>query len=332
MVKTTRVTVSLSLLLTLSGCASLWSAAEGPLTRHNRAPVFTAHDGQIHDPDARSFVARGINLQYGDDPKRARPAIAAIASVHADIIRLELRRNTTAWQVRRALDEAVRARIPVMLMYWESDITCGTDAGILKRDVHDLWLKRWQGVLREAKYQPYLMLNLANEWGKGDGDYADYLATYTGLIQDMRQAGLRMPLVIDAAECGQDTGSFLDGRGAQLQAADPLHNLIVSVHAYNKPWNSDALIDRHIADLKAEGVPFLIGEFGDRELVEDGNAVDHLHLMQQAEAEGVGWLAWSWKGNGGATKVLDMSRQYGTADLTRRGQDIVDGPGGLKAQ
>ena len=310
-------------LLALTGCASLWSAATGPMTRHSHAATFTTRDGSIYRPDGAAFTARGVNLQYGDDPERALPAIAAIAGVHANIIRLELRRNTTAWQVRRALDAAVRRKIPVMVMYWESDITCGTDSALLQRDVRALWLERWAGILREAKYQPYLMVNLANEWGGADGNYAGYLATYGDLIKEMRAKGYRMPLVVDAAECGQDTGSFLQGRGAQLQAADPLHNVIVSVHAYNKYWRDDALIDRHIAELRAAGVPFLIGEFGDRELVEDGNAVDHLHLMATAGAAGVGWIAWSWKGNGGATRVLDMSRDYGSADLTRRGQDIV---------
>ena len=45
--------------------------------------------------------------------------------------------------------------------------------------------------------------------------------------------------------------------------------------------------------------------------------------MQTATAQGVGWLAWSWKGNGGATQVLDMSKRYGRTDLTRRGQEVV---------
>lgn len=294
--------------------------------------TFTAHDGGIFTPDGKPFVARGINLQYGDRPERALPALAAIASTGANIVRLELRRNTSAEALRQALDEAARLKLPVMLMYWESDITCGHDTGVLRRDVHDLWLNRWAGVLSDPRYHSLVMLNIANEWGSSADDFRDYMATYTGLIHDLRTGGLAMPIVIDAADCGQATESFLDGRGQALVDADPLHNVIVSVHAYNKPWNAPARIDAHIDDLKATGLPFLIGEFGDRELLEDGNnCVDHLHLMQVANSQGVGWIAWSWKGNGGATKVLDMSRSYGTVDLTRRGQDVVDSPAGIKA-
>jgi mannan endo-1,4-beta-mannosidase len=157
------------------------------------------------------------------------------------------------------------------------------------------------------------------------------MATYTDLIRAMRSRGFRAPIVIDAADCGQATQSFLNGRGKTLQALDPLHNVIVSVHAYNLPWNSPQKIDQNISDLHKEGVPFLLGEFGDRELFEAGNAVDHLHLMQAAQQTRTGWISWSWKGNGGITKVLDMSENYGKVRLTRRGHDVVDGPYGLRA-
>ncbi len=315
--------------LTLTSCTTLQSAYDA--LHKTPAPVFHTQGSDIYTPDGTKFVARGINLQYGDNPRAALPAIKAISSTGANIIRLQLRRDTTAQDLKKALDAAVARKLPIMVFYWEQDITCGTDSARLRRDTGDLWLRRWADVLNTRKYQPYLMLNIANEWGTSKDGYASYMATYTDLIRAMRARGYRAPIVIDAADCGQQTGTFLEGRGKTLQALDPLHNLIVSVHAYNKSWNSPEKIDRNIADLRAEGVPFLLGEFGDRELVEDGNAVDHLHLMQQAHDTGTGWITWSWKGNGGATKVLDMSETYGKVKLTRRGHDIVDGPYGLRA-
>lgn len=317
------------LTLTMSGCTTLQSALDA--LHKAPAPVFHTEGSDILRPDGTPFIARGINLQYGDNPKAALPAIRAISSTGANIIRLQLRRNTSAKDLRKALDAAVRRKLPVMVFYWESDITCGTDSAHLRRDTRDLWLTRWADVLNERKYQPYLMLNIANEWGSSKDNYAGYMATYTDLVRALRARGYRAPIVIDAADCGQATSSFLEGRGKTLQALDPLHNLIVSVHAYNKPWNAPEKIDRNIADLRAEGVPFLLGEFGDRELVEDGNAVDHLHLMQAAQETGTGWITWSWKGNGGVTRVLDMSESYGKVKLTRRGREIVDGPYGLRA-
>jgi len=321
--------LTIALVLVLASCAPAQSAYD--IILQKPAPVFHTEGSAILRPDGTAFIARGINLQYGDNPKAALPAIKAISSTGANIIRLQLRRNTSAKDLRKALDAAVKRKLPVMMFYWEQDITCGTDSARLRKDTGDLWLRRWADVLNERKYQPYLMLNIANEWGTSKDNYAGYMATYSDLIRAMRARGYRAPIVIDAADCGQATGSFLDGRGKALQAADPLHNLIGSVHAYNKPWNSAEKIDSNIAALRAEGIPFLLGEFGDRELVEDGNAVDHLHLMQTAQETGTGWITWSWKGNGGATQVLDMSESYGKVSLTRRGHEIVDGPYGLRA-
>jgi mannan endo-1,4-beta-mannosidase len=321
--------LAIALTVVLASCAPLQSAYD--VIRQKPAPVFQTRDGEIYAPDGTPFIARGINLQYGDNPKAALPAIRAIASTNANIVRLQLRRDTSAKDLKKALDAAVARKLPVMVFYWEQDITCASNSARLRKDTGDLWLTRWADVLNARKYQPYLMLNIANEWGTSKDNYAGYMATYKDLIRAMRSRGFRAPIVIDAADCGQATGSFLDGRGKALQAADPLHNLIVSVHAYNKPWNSPEKIDQNIAALRAEGVPFLLGEFGDRALVEDGNAVDHLHLMQAAQETGTGWITWSWKGNGGATRVLDMSDSYGKVRLTRRGHEIVDGPYGLKA-
>lgn len=324
---TLRAMLLVGLTLVLASCTTLETARDIVLQRP--APVFQARDGEIYTPEGKLFVARGVNLQYGDNPNAALPAIAAIASVKANIIRLQLRRDTSADDLRKALDAAVKLKMPVMVFYWESDITCASDSALLRKDTEELWLTRWAGVLSARKYQPYLMLNIANEWGTSKDGYADFMATYAGLIKAFRARGFRAPIVIDAANCGQATESFLDGRAKALQAADPQHNLIVSVHAYNRPWNTPEAIDRHIAELRAEGVPFLLGEFGDRELVEDGNAVDHLHLMKMADAQKIGWITWSWKGNGGVTRVLDMSESYSEAKLTRRGEDIVNGPHGL---
>ncbi|MDI7775695.1 cellulase family glycosylhydrolase [Asticcacaulis sp. EMRT-3] len=316
----------------LTGCASVWRNGFGLLPERGPPPaVFEARDGQIFTPDGAPFIMRGVNLQYGDRPGRAWSAIKAIKASGANIIRLELRANTSAHDLRRALNQAVRLKMPVMVMLWEQDVTCSHDSTALRFHVQALWMNRWAQVLNDRKYQPYLMLNIANEWGTSDNHFRSYISTYSELVSALRGHGYRMPLVIDAADCGQNVSSFLEGRGAALQAADPRHNLILSVHAYNKPWNSREKIDANIDALKATGVPFIIGEFGSSQLVEDGSSVDHLYLMHEAQAKGVGWIAWSWKGNGGASQVLDMSRDYGKARLTQHGEDVVNGPDGLKA-
>lgn len=315
----------------LAGCARLWNTDFRLFPEGAPPPVFHVQGDVLLTPQDKPFVARGIDLQYGDNPARAYPAIAAIAGQGANLIRLELRADTSAHDLRRALNRAVRLKMPVMVMLWEKDVTCGRDPAVLRHYAQDLWMGRWSSVLLERKYQPYLMLNIANEWGESANGFGDYLSSYRELIGALRARGYRMPLVIDAADCGQNPASFTEGRGAALEAADPLHNTIFSVHAYNRPWSDHARIDANLAALQATRLPVLLGEFGSRQLVEDGASVDHLYLMQRAQAMGIGWLAWSWKGNGGPSQVLDMSKSYGRADLSQHGEDVINGPDGIRA-
>ena len=164
--------------IALSGCAEIDAWREPvppPVARDDTTPVFHVEGAQILTPSGQPFVARGINLQYGDSPALKYPSIAVIASVKANIVRLELRRNTTAGQLRTALDQFAAEKLPVMAMYWEQDITCHASGHILRRDVDRLWMKRWRPVLQDPKYAPYLMLNLANEWGTSKGNYEAYI-------------------------------------------------------------------------------------------------------------------------------------------------------------
>ena len=294
---------------------------------------FTTANGIIYDSAGREFIARGINLQYGDNPSSAAPAIQRIADVCANIVRLQLRRNTTATQLQTALDQIVSNNMVAMPFLWENNITCSNDAAVLETDVQNLWLGEWLPVLSQAQYTPYLLINIANEWGPFGTNVADWNAwatTYTGIIADFRTAGFTEPLVIDAPHCGQQYNAFIDsGRGQQLIDADPLGNIILSTHAYNALWNSQTEMDANIDALIALGLPFLYGEFGSSSFEAPANDIDHLRLMERAQLDSFGWIAWSWFGNGGDAVILNMATSHDTNELTAHGQDIVNTNNGL---
>lgn len=287
-------------------------------------------NGKLFSPSGSPFVPRGINLQYGDNPTSALSAITPIANTGANIVRLQLRKTTTAAQLRSALDAIVAKKMVAMPMYWESDVTCQSSSSPLLTAVSSLWLGSWKSVLQDSKYHGKILLNVANEWGEDTNNYADYLSTYKSVIKSLRSGGYTMPLVIDAAHCGQYVDSFLSGRGAQLLNADPKKNLVFSVHAYNWKWDTHAEIDSAIAALKAQKLTFMFGEFGDYHFQAPNN-IDHYYLLNKTQDESVGWIAWSWKGNGSGTEeVLDMSYNYDSINLTTHGNDIVYGEDGLK--
>lgn len=284
----------------------------------------------LYSPAGHLFIPRGINLQYGDHPAAALPAIAELAATGANIVRLQLRRDTPAADLKLALDAIVSQGMVAMPMYWEEDITCQSSASALKTAVTALWLARWKSTLLDPAYRGKILVNIANEWGSSQ-DWSSYIRTYRQVIGQFRQAGFNMPLVIDAADCGQNPDTFLQGRASTLQQADAANNLLFSLHPYHDRWNSTLKIEAILNQYQQQAIPLILGEFGDNEFQADGgHNVDHLALMASARRRQLGWIAWSWHGNGSGYEVLDMSSQYEPASLSRRGLDIVYGNDGLQ--
>lgn len=255
------------------------------------AQVLTVADQQLLDATGKPLMLRGINLQYGDNPEARLSAVAPIGETQANVVRLQLRRDTTAAQLRAALDAIVAQGMVAMPMLWEEDITCSNDESVLLADVDALWFSEWLPVLAEAKYQSYLMINIANEWGPSNifaadsGEYADWVSTYESLITGFRDAGFNVPLVIDAPGCGQDYYAFLGGRAEQLMAHDPANNILFSAHAYHSTWDTRDEISQAMQALQTAGLPAIVGEFGGSGF-QAPNVVPHQQLMQLAEGDG----------------------------------------------
>lgn len=255
------------------------------------AQVMTIEGTTILDATGEAFMARGINLQYGDNPSIRLAGIAPIAETQANIVRLQLRRNTTASQLEDALDALVEQDLVAMPMLWEEDITCSNDAAVLLDDVDNLWLGEWLPVLASAEYQDHLMINIANEWGPMNvfdpqsSAYDEWVSTYESIITGFRDAGFKVPLVIDAAHCGQDFYVYLGGRGQQLLEHDPETNLIFSPHAYFNNWNTAEKVKSNMKRLQDEGYSVLLGEFGGSGF-QAPNDVDHINLIQQGAGDG----------------------------------------------
>lgn len=141
--------------------------------------------------------------------------------------------------------------------------------------------------------------------------------------------------MIDAAHCGQNTSVLANGGAARIAGADKYRNVIFSVHAY---WSfqTAAQIDAAATTVRASGYPFVWGEFGQLAF-QPGQATDHRYLMQMSNRDGLGYLAWSWKGNGtwDNQTVLDMSYNEGLVavstsapyglQLTPYGLQVVNG-------
>lgn len=294
---------------------------------------FLVTGSKIVDPTGKEFLIRGVSLQYGDNPAEAIRSFGPIAEAGANLVRIlwweadnreHGQPQTTVEEMEASIAGAVAAGLVAMPEFHGA--TCSGKAKDLRRVV-DRWVEV-AGVLAKPYYAQHMLLNIANEWGHIDMPRGAYVEEYSEAIRRLRAAGYRNLLVIDASHCGQDIRPVVDGGGHRLLGADPLRRVVFSAHAYNWLWDTPEEMEHNLTLLWASGLPYIFGEYGSREF--DG--VDDLWLRERCAQLGIGWIAWSWKGNGGEAAVLDMSKRYEAVDLTAYGERVVHGPHGLRAE
>ncbi len=183
------------------------------------------------------------------------------------------------------------------------------------------------------KHQPYLIINLANEWGAtwdpsslgstAKAQDTNFVNTYINLVKQLRRAGVTVPIMIDAPDGGSN-GKFLITNGASLESKDSLHNILLSVHTYWTVENgviSSCPSDYHtyVQLLQTSGLPFIFGEVSDWSVASDGTdyestppvnfvcpakgssnqyGVDYDAILNDACDDDIGYLAWAWYQDG----------------------------------
>lgn len=272
---------------------------EGRPRPSENAPVLSSDGSQLLDATGESVLLRGVNLQYGDNPLERINGITSIQEVGSNVVRLQLRSDTTADELEAALLTAVDAGLVAIVTYWEPEVACAADDEALFGAVNDLWLNEWVPVLVQDRFQPHVMLNLASKWGPTgifnsySQGYRIYIDNYKAVIRQMRRAGFRNPIVIDAPGCGQDYHAFLGNRGRELLAADDEENIVLSVHAFGSHWRDRDDMASAMELLEGERIPVVVSEFGDANVEED--AIRHQDLMVLAAGDKAAQLPIDWQ-------------------------------------
>ena len=185
------------------------------------------------------------------------------------------------------------------------------------------------------EHRRWLILNIANEAGttgvNGPNQAFDreFSRVYRDAIRDIRATGLRIPLVIDAANFGTDRfGLWNTWEG--LRDSDPESNLLFSMHTYFGGSMSDRefILNLVVNEARDMNIPMIFGE-GPQGNSDNGDGTCSfspwelgLDLFQENE---FGWLIWSW----GAAPNTDCRDANGENrfDLTAAGQPFVDSNG-----
>jgi mannan endo-1,4-beta-mannosidase len=296
----------------------------------------TATDGfyvlgsKLYDPTGEEFRVRGVNFGHGWDQVGGYTGIPAAGANTARLV-LDMSKPA-ATNVANVQRLAATGVVPMPTNF---STTCKGDQASLAAAV-DQW------VAQAPAWTPLsstVLVNIANEWGPGDN--VGWRDGYVLQIPRMRAAGYTGTLVVDTGGCGQNLKDVLTW-GADVEAADPLHNVLFSVHVYGnfylsapQSWMQPQLYPTALPRLKASGLPIIIGEFGPgRNIGPSPTLLKPEQVVADAEANGLGWLAWSWDDNdlagcGGDDNWFAMVTKCGqytgndATELTLFGRTIV---------
>ncbi|HEY8957001.1 cellulase family glycosylhydrolase [Chitinophaga sp.] len=303
----------------------------------------------------QSFVLRGINYPIIDEglptlgtPARYKFKIDEAAKTGANAIRIQWYTNGTHFMddpeegtpgtVDGLLNNGTlsdiigycyeKGMIPILVI---QNTVCSNDWNYFN-NVAIAWWQKPAVIDLINKHKKYLIANIACEFG--DVEWAaDPVAAqgifknnYIQAVQKLRNAGITIPLMIDAPDCGRSS-SALARVAKDILNADPRKNIIFSAHTYWTDYaNTAAAVKTKLDEINNTGTCFVFGEVGNWQ---DDNVccvydITNLYriILGEACSRGIGWLAWSYSQDCCKPREMTTNGEFGT--LTPYGNDIIN--------
>jgi len=297
-----------------------------PRPAGNTGTGFYVAGGKLYDPNGNEFRIRGVNRNHWDS--YGSPTGVPLSGANTERVVLSFT-NSTSYNWNIVSSQMLANRIVPIPGNWTG--TCKADTATLSAIV-DTWVAQastWTQLNTRG------LINIANEWGPANSTV--WRDSYITAIARMRAAGYTGTLVVDSGGCGQDAQDIVK-YGAAVLASDPQKNILFDVHVYggfHYPATASWMQDYETAmkQLKASGLPLILGEFGPGNNVGPSpTLVTPQHVIDTAETNGWGWMPWSWDDNNLANCTSDdngfsMTIKCGTyktsADLTAFGKIVV---------
>jgi mannan endo-1,4-beta-mannosidase len=305
-------------------------AFTSPLVARAAAEGFHVRGTQLLDASGTPFVMRGVNVPHAWFRDLPRDLLEDVAGTGANAVRIVLATGdrwpkVPAQELARLLDRC--AELGMVAVVEVHDCTGYGDleeAAPLSRAV-DYW-REMQPVLRGR--EATVIVNIANEPFGNNVPPEAWFEGHVAAIARLRAAGFTHTLMVDAAHWGQDWQEVTLDRAPELFAADPLRNLVFSVHMY-EIYEQESRVRAYLEGFHEHGLPLVIGEFAADH--GPGKPVAAEAIMRWAEHYGFGYLGWSWSGNSGDLDSLDVVEDFDPARLTPWGRLLIEGPHGIRA-
>ncbi|MFG2837978.1 cellulase family glycosylhydrolase [Streptomyces zaomyceticus] len=284
-------------------------------------------NGRVYEADGTEFVMRGVNHAHAWYPEETG-AIADISAKGANTVRVVLgsgdrwARTDTA-KVASIIGDC-KANKVICVLEVHDTTGYGEDGAAASLDrAADYWIGVKSALVGQ---EDYVVVNIGNE-PFGNSGYTAWTDATKNAIGKLRGAGISNALMVDAPNWGQDWSNTMRNNAASVFASDPHRNTIFSIHMYGV-YDTAAEVQSYLGHFVNNRLPIVVGEFGDNH--SDGNP-DENAIMATARSLRVGYLGWSWSGNGSGVEYLDMVNGFDRNSLTAWGTRFFDGADGIAA-
>lgn len=289
---------------------------------------FHVQNGRLLDGNGNDFVARGINHAHTWYPDRTTQALKDIKATGANSVRVVLAtgdqwtKNDTA-DVANVVSQCKQNRLVCVLEAHDTTGYGEQSAAVPLSKAVDYWLSVKSALVGQENY---VMVDIGNE-PYGNNNVGSWTADTETAISRMRAGGIANTLWVDGPNWGQDWSFTMRDNAAAVFASDPDRNTVFDIHMYGV-FDTAAEVSDYLNHFVAAKLPIVIGEFGNQH--SDGDP-DEDAIMSNAQSLGIGYLGWSWSGNGGGVEYLDLVTNFDASQLTSWGQRLVNGANGIKA-
>ena len=322
----------LGLLLSLFGPGRAVHAAAGNTGDAEDAPRAAAtglhvSDGRLLEANGNDFVMRGVNHAHAWYANEL-DSLSHIKAKGANTVRVVLSSGdqwtrNDASDVARVVSECKANRLICVLEVHDTTGYGEQSAAVSLDRAADYWISVKSALDGQ---EDYVIVNIGNE-PFGNTGYERWTADTRAAVQKLRNAGFDHALMVDAPNWGQDWSFTMRDNAAAVFAADPDRNTLFSIHMYGV-FDTAAEVQAYLNHFVDAGLPILVGEFGHDH--SDGNP-DEDAILATTQRLGLGYLGWSWSGNGGGVEYLDMVNGFDPNSLTAWGQRIFNGANGIAA-
>lgn len=288
---------------------------------------FTVSGTKLIDAGGKEFIIRGVNSPHVWFPRKSDKTLERLAELNVNTVRIVWQTSGKPGRLEKTLEKCIASgMVPMVELH---DATGDSTSEKLMEMVNYYTSSKVKKVL--MKYEKYLLLNIANEWGNHGVTAEFWKDSYIKAIEALRSAGYKTTIVIDGPGWGQNLDPILQ-YGNELLQIDPLHNILFSVHMYGS-WNDPLKIDFELQNAYDKILPLIVGEFGynfDKGHNNLGCMVDHTAILKKCHELNYGYLAWSWSGNNKENAWLDLAEKRGWKKLTWWGRQVFESEYGIK--